>query len=445
MQTLTTPPGRKGIALLGETLPFVSDGFRFINERVERHGLIFSTHLFGRETVIICGPEATGLFADDTKIKRRNAMPPHIATLFAGNVLPLLDGTEHRERKHFVLAAFDEPMLRGSVSSLSGAVRESLNQWSMHNRAYALLDDLKKLSLHCILSTVLSINNDAEINTLNDDYATLTQAMTRLPINLPGLPFWKAKRALERILARYQRCIDEHRARPFDDGLSRMLHARSPIDERPIGDDEAKRELHHIVVAGLIVWCWMARAIIETCTNVELKSTLSEEASRVCGRDALTLDHFSQMPTLDRAVMEVQRVTPILPQLFGIAANDFEFRGHLVRQNTAVMWAWQASHHLAEHYPHPNVFDVQRFAAPRLEHTRCPHVFAPQGTGDATRTHKCPGYQMAPLMLKVFWVELLRGYDITLNGSQDLGYRYSVLPPEPKDKLISSIKKRAAI
>jgi len=32
------PPGEAGLPLIGETLAFVSDGYRFIDQRLSRHG-----------------------------------------------------------------------------------------------------------------------------------------------------------------------------------------------------------------------------------------------------------------------------------------------------------------------------------------------------------------------------------------------------------------------
>ena len=46
--------------LLGETLSFAKNPFRFIEERLATHGRIFRSNVLGRKTVVVAGPEAAG-------------------------------------------------------------------------------------------------------------------------------------------------------------------------------------------------------------------------------------------------------------------------------------------------------------------------------------------------------------------------------------------------
>ena len=74
--------------------------------------------------------------------------------------------------------------------------------------------------------------------------------------------------------------MNEHRAAPReDDGLSRILAARTESG-RGITMDEAKMELHHIVVAGLIVWAWFVDAILELEKRPEVRDRLIAEIQR---------------------------------------------------------------------------------------------------------------------------------------------------------------------
>jgi hypothetical protein len=93
MTTIETPapPGKNGLPLLGETLSFAKNPFRFIEERLSTHGRIFRSHVLGRKTAVVAGPEAAGQFIDPNVIMREGAMPPHVQELFGGRSLPLLD------------------------------------------------------------------------------------------------------------------------------------------------------------------------------------------------------------------------------------------------------------------------------------------------------------------------------------------------------------------
>ena len=49
--------------------------------------------------------------------------------------------------------------------------------------------------------------------------------------------------------------------------------------------------------------------------------------------------------------------------------------------------------------------------------------------------HKCAGYELAPVMLKVFAIELLHGHDWKLSAPQDLEPAWNQVPPLPKGGL----------
>src|SRR2546421_12267762 len=98
MSSTSLPPGSAGLPLVGETLAFAKNPFRFIDERLARHGRIFRSRLLGRNAVIVAGPDAAGEFIDNAKGERNDSMPPHAQQLFRGPSLPLLDGGAHRPR-----------------------------------------------------------------------------------------------------------------------------------------------------------------------------------------------------------------------------------------------------------------------------------------------------------------------------------------------------------
>src|SRR2546430_10869934 len=106
MSTAPLPPGRGGLPLLGETLAFAKNPFRFIEERLAAHGRVFRTNVLGRKTVVVAGPEAAGRFIDGSVVMREGSMPPHVQELFGGRSLPPLHGALPAARKSPVRPAF---------------------------------------------------------------------------------------------------------------------------------------------------------------------------------------------------------------------------------------------------------------------------------------------------------------------------------------------------
>ncbi|WP_366557639.1 hypothetical protein [Okeania sp. SIO1I7] len=51
------PPGSFGLPLIGETIDFIRDS-NFADRREQKYGTIFKTHILGRPTIVMIGPEA---------------------------------------------------------------------------------------------------------------------------------------------------------------------------------------------------------------------------------------------------------------------------------------------------------------------------------------------------------------------------------------------------
>jgi cytochrome P450 len=433
------PPGDTGLPILGETLTLLKNGFAFVEAGARKHGPIFKTNVFFRPTAVITGPNASGLFIDSSRVQRKGAMPGHIQTLFAGRSLPLLDGDEHRDRKRLVMAAFTREALASYLPTMQRLVGESVAQWS-NGGEVRLLDEFKRLSIETIAVTMLGLSRGPTLDKVLADYEIVTAGFASLPIPLPGSAFTKAKQALARILAVFETCVREHQAAPKDDGLSRILAAKTE-GGRGITIDEAKMEIHHIVVAGLIVWAWFVDAVLELSKRSDVRYRLIGETKSRCPEGPPTLETLARMHELQAISMEIRRLSPVVFVFFGKAKETFQFEGFTVPKGWAVLWGHRSSHIRPEIYSAPEEFDPSRFSPPRVEHQRHEHAFVPNGAGSATG-HKCAGWEFAPLFLQVFLVELYRAYDVAIAQPQDLELDWSKVPPEPKEGLRASVKCR---
>jgi len=437
------PPGRAGLPYLGEVTTFLADGFAFVEERVRQYGPVFKTKILGRPTAVIVGPDAAGQFIDETKVQRSGAMLPHVQTLFGGHALPVLDGDEHRERKAFVMGAFTREALAGYLPQMQQQVTAALARWSSQPEI-RWLDEFKRLALEVICTTILGLPAGPGLDAVARDYEIFGRGFSALPIGLPGTTFSKAKQALDRILAVYEKNVQEHQASPKNDGLGRILEARSARDGRAISVDEAKRELHHIVVAGLIVWAWFVTAVVELDRHPDVRERLRAEVSTLPpGR--LTPGAFAAAPYLGQVASEIRRISPVVHVFFGKARETFTFAGHRIPRGWMVLFGIRSSHLRPEVYAQPESFDPERFSAARNEAAQHPHAFVPNGAGDAHTGHKCAGYEYAPLLLQVFLVELLRsGTSWSFPPDQDLSLDYATIPPSPRGGLRARLTRQGS-
>lgn len=428
----TLPPGRDGIPLLGETLSFAKNPFGFIEQRLAAHGRIFRSKVLGRNTVVVAGADAAGRFIDPANVMREGSMPPHVQELFGGRSLPLLDGETHAERKRSVLQAFTRDALEAYLPVIQKTTELYFAEWE-NQAEIRWLDELKRLSIEVICSTIIGMPRGQEMDDLRRDYGILTNGFATLPINLPGTRYNKALKARDRILDVLRRCVRERRRVPTNDGLARMLASGT------MSDEDAALELHHVVIAGYIVFAELVAIVRQLTAHPDVRDRLAAQVPR---EGALTLESLTSMHYLLQVVNEVKRLCPIVPAVFGKAKESFQFDGKTVPAGWMVLWVPHPSQVGQSVYSDPERFDPDRFSPGRAEDKRHEHAFTPQGAGPVTG-HRCPGLDFATYFMAVFTIVLLRGYTWRL-PEQSFDVDWSKTPPELKDGLRAKVSVASA-
>jgi retinoid hydroxylase len=427
------PPGTRGLPLVGETLSFAKNPFGFIDARLAAHGKTFRTRVLGRDSVVIAGPDAAGQFIDTADVVRADSMPPHIQELFGGRSLPLLDGDEHRQRKLAVMRGFSKPALASYLPVLQAATEQAFARWSGSGEI-AWLAEMKQLSIEAICTAVIGMTPGAEMDRLCRDYGVVTDGFATLPIRLPGTPYSKALAARDRILAVLAAHVRARRGAPTGDGLSRILG--SDAGGPPISDEHAVLELHHIVIAGYIVFAELAELVRRLQEHPDVRERLTREVADRAPA-AVSLETLAGLPYLARVIDEVKRLCPVVPAIFGRARHDFSFDGFRVPAGWMVMWPVTPSHVAHGVYSNPTAFDPDRFSPERAEQTRHEHAFAPQGAGSPTG-HQCPGLDFATCFMAIFAIVLVRAYRYELTA-RTFELSYDKTPPEPRDGLRATV------
>jgi cytochrome P450 len=413
------PPGRDGLPLLGETLDFAKNPFGFIQKRLSANGgRVFRSHVLGRKTAVIAGADAAGRFIDSSTVMREGSMPPHVQELFGGRSLPLLDGEVHAARKLEVLKAFSREALASYMPQIEKITKDYFADWTKAGEI-GWIDELKKLSIEIICAVIIGMPRGEEMDQLRRDYIILLNGFAALPINVPGTRYRKALRARDRILDAMRRAVKQRRAAPSNDGLSRILASGALTDE------QAALELHHIVIAGFIIWAELAAIVHQLTLHPDVRERLTKEVQ--------SSELYSAMPYLMQVINEVKRVCPIVPVVFGKTKAPMAIDDVTIPAGWQVFFALMPSHGTHGVYTNPERFDPGRFSPERAEDKRHEHGFVPQGAGPVTG-HRCPGFDLATFMMAVFTAVLLRGYTWEL-PAQNFDLDYSKTPPEMTDGL----------
>ena len=427
MTDTTLPSGDRGLPLLGETLDFLKDQFHFVDARQARYGKVFRSNILFKDTALLVGAEAARIFNDESKVQRSGAMAPHIADLFGGTSLPLLDGAPHRQRKQQVMGAFSREALTQYLPVMESTVARYLAKWSAAGES-TLTEDLKGLALEVIARTMVGSDGGAKFAENVADFKVMVKAFTAIPVPIPGTAYAKAKAAQARIFGRYRKILAERVAKPTDDGLSRML-AKTSEDGARIAGEDALKELHHFNLAGYITFAHMAHGLVALAQDDKLRERLRAEIAEHIGDGPITVEALHRMPLLENITREMKRRAPFVAVSFGKARSEFTLEGKTVPAGWMVMLCNFASGNDPDLFANPDRFDPDRFAEGRAEDQKHPTGFFPQGVGEPLKGHKCAGVDYSTLLMKTFIALLVRDYDTRL-PAQDLSYQWEKIPPE---------------
>src|SRR5258708_12229715 len=133
---------------------------------------------------------------------------------------------------------------------------------------------MKRLAIVVICSNVIGMQPGAEMDALRRDYGAVTNGFATLPINLPGTRYRKALQARDRIMTFLRERVRERRTAPGSDGLSRIL-AAAALPGGTVSDDDVALELHHIVIAGFIVFAELGAIVAPLTAHPTLPANLS--------------------------------------------------------------------------------------------------------------------------------------------------------------------------
>jgi cytochrome P450/tellurite resistance protein len=430
LQKLPLPPGNRAFPLLGETLAFLKDSFAFVARRVERHGPVFRTHLLGKTTVVFAGPSVSSAFLDTACVAREGSMPPHVQELFGGQSLPLLDGEVHRARKEQVLAAFVREAMPGYLPAMQEILEGALAAWTAKGEIRGL-DELKRVAIAVIARNMVGLRDGEDLEALLAGLGAVTGGFAGVPIPLPGTAYKRGLNGRDVILAILRRLTAEHRAAPREDGLGRML-AFVGSDGETLADDDAVREMHHVFLAGYIVFAELAGLLQRLEERPDLRDRVRAEVQAISPSGPLTVRALASMPTLGRVVLETKRITPVVPVSFGRAIRTFEVSGYRVPAGTMLFWAPWSHDQDAATFPEPTRFDEGRFGDAEVSR-RTPDAFAPQGMGRAAG-HLCAGVDYSTLLMQAFAAIVLREHAWSF-PEQDLTIDAGRIPPEHRDGL----------
>ncbi|WP_013323340.1 cytochrome P450 [Gloeothece verrucosa] len=416
-QSYPLPPGNLGLPILGETLSFLQDR-NFANKRHKKYGSVFKTHLFGRPTVILMGPEANRFILSThfDHFSWREGWPKMFRELL-GRSLFLQDGEEHRRNRKLLMPAFHGPALNQYITTMEEIIDRYLNNWEKQG-SIAWFFELKKMTFE-IASILLIGSEPGELTDMLSQWFTeLTSGLFTLPIALPGTTYSKALKARDRLLNHIEKVVQERQKHPTSDALGLLVQTRDE-EGNSLSLEELKVQALLMLFAGHETTTSMLASFnMVLAQNRQIRARLNTEIENISPKGSITLEQLRQMTYLDQVLKEVERFYPPVAGGFRGVVKPCVFGGYYIPEGWQLLYRIDATHLDQRVYTNPEQFDPDRFSPERAENKKMEYSLV--GFGGGSRI--CLGYTFAQMEMKIFAVHLLRHYDWELLPDQDLSF-----------------------
>ncbi|MEM8809065.1 MAG: cytochrome P450 [Cyanobacteria bacterium P01_G01_bin.38] len=412
------PPGSSGLPILGESLSFLLDP-KFADKRRQKYGAIFRTHILGRPTVVLAGPEANEFLLSShmDHFSWRGGWPNTFKELL-GESLFLQEGEAHRRNRRLMMPAFHGKALESYFATMVELSHRYLQQWAALGE-FAWFSEMKKFTFEVASVLLVGTQPGNQIEQLSAWFTTLTNGLFMVPIRWGWTPYGRALKARDYLLDYIETMIETHQVSPQRDVLGLLLETEDEAGNR-LSIDEIKVQTLLMLFAGHETTTSMLTSLVMALAqHPEVMAKARQEQASLAEQGELSMGQLRQMPYLEQILKEVERLYPPVGGGFRQVEKPFEFNGYHVPTGWMALYRIDAAHKDERCYTAPQTFDPDRFSPERAEHKR--YDYSLVGFGGGPRI--CLGLAFAQMEMKILAALLLRRYTWALLPNQNLTMR----------------------
>lgn len=429
-------PGEAGWPLVGNTFTMLADPHGFAQRMIATHGKVYKNRAFGGWQVALIGAEANELllFNKDKIFSSEQGWGPVLDQLFPRGLM-LMDFDHHRiDRRALSIAFKPEPMRHYSAALNRGIARE-VAHWQGDMRFYPAI---KKLTLDLAADSFIGLPWGPEADRINAAFVDMVQASVA-PVRKP-LPFTKMKKGVDGrafLVDYFTRETLRRRAEGGGQDMFSQFATATREDGSLLPVDEVVDHMNFLMMAAHDTITSSATSLIyHLATNPEWQEKLRAEIMAVtCGPDgsgeprALDYDDLAKLELTEMAFKESLRLVPPVPSMPRRALKAFEYGGYRIPAGAMVGINIHWTHHSAEYWDNPEVFDPMRFTPDEVR-ARHKYAWVPFGGG----AHMCLGLHFAHMQVKILLAQLLQRYRIEAEPGYAPAWQDWPIP-QPKDGL----------
>jgi cytochrome P450 len=404
-------PGNFGLPFLGESAQLFRQKELFYWQHFQRYGTIFKTQVAGMKVACLIGPDANQFVLKDQAEKFSSRLGWSFLEPLLGEGILLQDGQKHQALRKLMYPAFHGEAVAGYCNRIKNTAEKFLENWQDRS-PILLIEDFRKLTLTIAFQLLLGIKAEREIEELSQYFLDMIDGIrTLLRWDIPITKFGRAREARRQLEKFIPSLISQRRKQGHSAESPDVLDLLLKVTDETglcLTDSEIVTQIFQLLFGGhettAKFLCW---SLFELGSHPNWLEKLREEQTQVVGSQSLSVSHLKHFTQLSYVIKEVERLYPPIYTIPRGVIEDVEYAGYQIPQGWRVVISPFLTHRLPELYSQPESFEPNRFAPPREEDKK--HPFALIGFGGGA--HKCLGYELAKMEIKIILSILLCNYE----------------------------------
>ena len=442
------PPSAPGLPLVGDAFAMAGDVGAFFTQQYLRLGPVFRVHALGRRFTVLAGPEANLFVTKEGRLhlRSREFWMDFDRELGAARSMLSMDGAEHARMRKAQKTGYSRSFIHEHLDDVIAITRREVGAWPLDEPVPGLYA-LQRIVTDQLGTIAAGMSPRDYLDDMIVFVRTLlTARVTRQrPALLMRTPrFRRARQRVEELYATVRAMHDPEQrpAADLDTGggtdLVDDLLALHHADPQFLPETDLMPAVLGPFIAGLdTVGSTCAFMLYALLKHPELLDRMTAEADAGFEGSVLPADALRGLDVTHRVALETLRMYPIAPAITRTVSNTFEFAGYTIPAGEKVIVATTVPHHLAQYFPEPERFDIERYTPERQEH-RQPGVFAPFGAG----THVCLGAGFAEVAIAATMATIVHEIEPALDPP-DYVLKISPAPtPSPDDRFKFRVVRR---
>ena len=317
----------------------------------------------------------------------------------ANGVLPSLDGADHFRLRKSLAPAYSRGRLSGQLDEVYSHARKFMSTWRV-GEVYQATNLCRRMINAQLSPLFIGVDSQDIIDDLvkYKERALMVHIMKILPKFMLNTPDMRRRaKIIDVLLSRVQNVHtpSQRAGKPRD--LADDLLSLHTSDPQFVPESNLRFALSAALIASVYLGDAFSFALYALASQPELQEKIQIEADALFeGGDPEGNDfNPSTMDVTHRFMIECLRMYPIVPMSIRNVMNSCVVEDYELPVGSRLFIAQSASHYMADVFPDPYKFDIDRYKPPRNEHHG--HGYAPYGLG----THTCLGSRWMDLQLTI--------------------------------------------